>query len=377
MSQTPLCNNGNIGCIEVCTAPSTAPSGTTLSDTEKTCLRCPDTNGDLPDITSFNRSWINGDCNSVIESCYKNNSSVTCPDAITGAKRMTRVLSIMMGSDGSSFDKKGQNLPQNAALSLCGGPYSNVPSACDYYISNVLTKLGITYDDMSYNPGSANWLGCYIPPPPNQIANYDNTGAGVTPSCVYGGQDYPSMPCFPMCMRYNSVHLYSPPPTVTLCECQPNVCVIDNVTVDQTSNSSVGNVQITQLCPGCTYQTPCTCIISSDSLKTTTSDVGLSSTTFNQYCGEQSTCYNINDDGTLTNVPCQNYLAGYNASAVNVSVPVVVFIIGIILFVIVLVAMYASKRTKPYVPPPPPKPKPKRGAISNKPLGDKTSSMQF
>lgn len=376
MASTNLCVNDigdeDISCLSVCTNPSG-----NLSSTEKTCLRCPNEDGNLPDIASFNQKWINGECNNVIEACYKDNNSETCPDVKTGKQRMTRVLSTMMGSDGSSFDIGGQNLPQRSALSLCGGPNSNVPSACDYYISNILTKLGYTYDQMTYNPGLANWLGCYIPPPPNQIANYGTDGSGVSPTtCVQGDIEYPSMPCYPMCMRYNSVHLYSPPPIVSVCECQSNVCIIDNVTVDQTSDSNLGNIQITQLCPSCTYQTPCKCIISSDSLQKTTSDVGLTSTTFNQYCGEDSSCYNINDDGTLTNVPCQEYLSGYNDVAYNVSVPVFVFIIGIILFVIVLVAMYASKRTKPYVPPPP-KPKPKRGAISNKPLGDKTSSIQF
>lgn len=360
-------------CIEVCT-----PQTGFLSDLEKTCLRCPNSDGQLGDIKSFNDNWATGKCRQFIENCYIDNGSNTCLNSETAVKRTTRVLSYMMGSDGSGLDTSGVNQTQNGVLNMCNGDLSNAPGACDYYIRNILSKnSNYTYDSMTGNPGIANWLGCYIAPPANEIdVSYSSSssGDGVTPqSCA---DNYGSFPCYPMCRRYTSVHLYDPY-GIRVCVCNSNVCVIDNVSVNQ-NDSSVGNAQITQLCPSCTESNPCTCIISSNSLQDTISDAGLT-TSFNQYCGEGGTCYNINDDGTLTQVPCQNYLnTGYNRSSYDTSIPVVVFIVGFILFGIVLISMFATTRTKPYTPPEPKtKTKPKSGNIIDKPLGNKTSSTQF
>lgn len=334
-------------CREVCT--------NSLSTTENICLKCDSTVTDK----QFNDAWQGGQCQSTIASQYYEGGGIT-----EAQKRVNRVLEFMMGSDGSQLVANGTDESQNSVLTMCQGYFSQTPGACDNYILNRLANNDrYNYDMMATNVGVANWLGCFIPPPSDEVTVYNSLESSVTEVCQ---KSVGATPCYPMCHRISTIQRYAPCYT-EVCRCDPNVCVIDDVSVNGSSDSSIGNVGITQICPQCTGDTSCVCIISSNSLQQTIGDAGIS-TSFNQYCGQGGVCYQI-EDGILVQVDCQDYLGQPSNPATDISIPIIVFIVGGILFLIALLAMLATRKTVAREEPKS-TPKPQRGAISYDKLDD-------
>lgn len=337
-----------LACKEVCKS--------SLSFMENICLKCDNTVSD----EDFNDAWQGGKCQSTILEQYYNGGG----GILEAQKRTNRVLEFMMGADGSRLVANGTDESQNSVLEMCQGYYTEAKGACDNYIINRLANNGLyNYDMMSVNTGVVNWLGCFIPPPADEIVIYKGLETSVTEVCQ---NSLGATPCYPMCHRISTIQRYAPCYS-EVCRCDPNVCVIDGVSVNGTSDSSIGNLGITQICPQCTGTTACECIISSSDLQQTIGDAGIS-TSFNQYCGD-GVCYQI-EDGILVPVKCSDYLGQPSNPANNISIPIIVFIVGGVLFLIAILAMLATRKTIKEEPKPEPKPEPKRGEISYEPLGN-------
>lgn len=207
---------------------------------------------------------------------------------------------------------------QETLLQLCLDP--RLPGACDAFLRNFCP--GFTGID----PVSVGFCGCYRKAPQSVAAADTN----VPPQCS------------PLCHRAGTVQL-ADPNTGQLQVCDPNVCVIDDVTVSLTA-SQIGGVNVVNFCPGCgAGGKGCFCLISGVDVSQTMSQVGLG-VNFKQYCGPNSVCI----QGTKT-VDCQQE-AGKAASlsAVGNSRPPWGFLIFLLIVVVLVgLAFWAAKYWSP------------------------------
>ena len=142
------------------------------------CLKCGDT-----DDSSFNSGWSDTSCQNTITKL-----GGTFNGLQEAQMRTNRVLSLMMGADGSTLNAGGVDSAQNSVLGMCLNQSTPVPGACDNYITNVLSINPLyTYDTLIGNVGIASWLGCYLSPPSDEANTYNSSlGSSVTPdSCSY------------------------------------------------------------------------------------------------------------------------------------------------------------------------------------------------
>lgn len=127
----------------------------------------------------------------------------------------------------------------------------SAPVICQTGLSNT---CGIyTAERLSYNPDVANWCGCYLPD--GQYADYVN-------------KYQINKECTPMCNRKNSIPIVSGDNTPK--PCTQTDCFINNVSIDLI-NSTVGDVNISQMCGNCQSKVPggvssCSCVISDTSI---------------------------------------------------------------------------------------------------------------
>lgn len=129
----------------------------------------------------------------------------------------------------------------------------------------------------------ANFCGCKATPDPNYKA-------------------YTNKACDPLCHRGATVQL-ADQKTGTIQSCNNTVCVIDDISINL-SKSTVGTVTFQQICPGC-VGSECTCIISGVNVNQTFDAVGLNTQTqFNQLCGTNSVCLDIQPNGTAAPRTC-------------------------------------------------------------------------
>lgn len=273
-------------------------------------------------------------------------------------KRVTRdmygTLQTAFGVDGSLFNPNDVSDAsfQGTLLNTCRSE-AIIPGTCDNYVCNVLCPK-YTYDQMSDTPGVALWCGAYIPPNSNEVDTYYE---GVNPSQVSpqnvagdGNPDVGIIPCFPM-YRASGVQLFQPT-TAEKYVCNNEVCIIDDVSIDASQNSNANSASFTQICPGCTAnpETLCECIISSSDGPDAMEELGIS-TTYNQFCGDNSVCYTIEPNGTLTPTDCGTF-ATQPGSTFNTALPwilVAIVLMGALVAVLFMFASKGEKQTK-YTP---------------------------
>lgn len=346
--------------VTVCTS-GTAPYDVTgiqtdpaRSTTERQCAGFGQTAGLNGSLST---TWTRNRCEGIYQGILFTTNTPTNQQFAYNPDNLNRIsedmfstLTTVFGTDGSGFDLTGSNPFQNVLLNVCRSNTS-IPGACDHYLCNVLCPQ-YTYDEISNTPSIANWCGAYIPPPPDQTDIYYQQ---LSPGAVvpYNSPDNPGdpdvglIPCFPL-YKATTVQLFQPSSGIPY-YCNNNVCVIDDVLI-QSDQAGGTNVQYTQVCPGCSNDpdTVCTCIISSSDLTGTIDDMGIS-TTFNQYCGTNSTCYEADATGNLTLVQCGDFTSGTNVPAFSSAIPwivtaIVIFIV--IIAILVLIATRSQKRAK-------------------------------
>lgn len=300
---------------------------------------------------TLSSTWEKNRCESIYQGILFTTSSSKGSYFAYNPDNLSRVsgdmygtLSTVFGTDGSGFDLTESNAFQNVLLNVCKSTTS-VPGACDHYLCNVLCPR-YTYDEISHTPSIANWCGAYIPPPPSETSIYYQqlNPAAVVPPNNPGDPDVGVIPCFPL-YKATTVQLFQPS-TGQPYFCNNNVCVIDDVLIESDQASGT-NVQYTQVCPGCTNDpdTICTCIISSSDLTGTINDMGIS-TTFNQYCGTNSVCYEADATGNLTPVQCGNFTSNTNVQAFSSAIPWIVTAIVIFIVIVVILVLIATRSQK-------------------------------
>ena len=335
-----LCES--LSCCDVCDDQNVVPLG---DNNLRTCLMC-----DNKTISQFSEAWTSGKCNKVLDPSFVDSSSTIYEQLIISQKKANRVMAISMGTNGDFLDTSGSSdIIQARILNICkGGDQSSSPNACGNYLEFILSQnQKYKYNDMEVNPGIANWLGCFISPPPDQTQVYDTQEYqnSITPtdSCMLAGVG--TFPCYPMCHRISTVQRYANTQT---CKCNSNVCVIDDVVI-QAEDSTVGSVNITQICPGCSPDKPCVCITSSTNMQNTFNETGLSSS-FNQYCGTNSVCYDVNGYGELVETDCQQFINS-SVGAYSVAIPLFIIIGGILILIIVVTILFATKEERVIIKP--------------------------
>lgn len=214
---------------------------------------------------------------------------------------------------------------QHTLVSLC----VDNPGVCSTAQTTLCT--GCDRPEISNNPDLLSLCGCFVPPLDPEIYTR------VIP-----------VECDPLCNQLITAKL-ADPTTGDVDVCNDTICVLDNISITATK-SSVSGINISQVCPNCTAEVGCTCIVDI-SVTNMAASLGLDNpVTFTSYCpSEFATCLSINStQQTSTVVPCDDFFA--SAPVVyDSSIPPTIWIIILIVVIIVLLALaalvFADKNT--------------------------------
>lgn len=188
---------------------------------------------------------------------------------------------------------------------FCNSPGIN-PGICQNYLAHIKCPQ---YDYDSITSEEARWCGCLVLP-----SDQDRS--------IYGD----NIACYPLCHLSDTIQLVDS--SGRLIQCDNQVCIIDDVTVNVV-DSRVGDVSLTQICPGCSGN--CSCII--NDVNVTGADVNV-----DQYCGSDTQCWRT-VDGELVQVSCQvtniydNWLFW-----------LIIILTIIMIVVIIIIALYQAVR---------------------------------
>lgn len=149
-----------------------------------------------------------------------------------------------------------ENFPYTDELhALCNNP--RFPGICDLALKRSCTSSS-----------SERFCGCY----------FDNN------------------PCSGNCHKSSTIQ------RIDIGSCANTVCVINDTNI--TIGNSNTTLNITQICPSCSTNNPCECIIDSTNLADIFTKTGISGQ-INSFCGSNSKCYSI-VDGDRIEVPCSS-----------------------------------------------------------------------
>lgn len=297
--------------------------------------------------------WREVNCPSVFENAIFSTPYDIREYNIDGLRNAQESANTLLTNYFNSYKLTYPNIPgynpfQVDLYNLCTD-FTNTPGVCQTYLSSIESVCGkATYDQMSNDFNLVNWCSCFIMPDEQTKPYYDSPEGAVITSCsptpMNGIKDLGNIPCYPLCHQVGSIQLYNPE-TGCRYECNSDVCIISDVTINQTdATGNTGTVNFTQSCPGCTTNNECVCIISGSDLSSSMAELGINST-FNQYCGYNAVCYVIDDTGNLQPVECGDYLTGTLVPALRVAVPWI--FIGILIFIIIIVvAVFFAARNR-------------------------------
>ncbi len=211
------------------------------------------------------------------------------------------------------FNTPGFNAFQEVLLNTC----ENIPGACSAFQSGYCGTC--TRAQIASTTLLTQLCGCLGPALPPE---YNITDPA----------------CDPLCNRANAIHNIN---IVTGVEdiCSADVCVIDDINITATQNSSIGGgITFSQLCGGCKQS--CTCIISSVDVNGILITSGLTnSVQFSTSCAN-ATCY-VSDPttGAETLVPCPTS-ATFTEPSVPVSINYSTIILILIIVLIIVLAIF-------------------------------------
>lgn len=152
--------------------------------------------------------------------------------------------------------------------------------------------------------------------------------------------------CDPLCNNGKAAKL-TDPETGAESRCTDTVCVLDNLSINA-AKSTLGGVQLTQICAGC--GTGCTCIIDTSVLNLT-AGIGLDNPAlFQQYCPPtQATCLVIDSrTQSSTVVPCADKISGTRPSFSSAIPTLAYFVLAliVIVFLLILAAYWYAASSK-------------------------------
>lgn len=323
--RTPSSVSPTAGLEKQCSSYITQNYGTNPVDSQQMTI------GDLTSFWNSNFQRCIGNYNEILFN-YTGGKFKYNPDNLPQVQDDFYVLlNSAFGEDLSGFNDTVNTGLQETLLKAC----KDVPGACDAYLCNKLCP-SFSYGFLSNNPAVTDWCGCYITPD-----NADTLFENITPNQVTPDDERGANPCYPLCHRIETIPLFSIEDGSEY-ECSTSVCVIDNVTINAV-NSSVGNVNITQICPSCSPDRLCECIISSNDLPNTFEELGISAS-YSSYCGENGQCYVLNPDNSLTPVNCTDYLT--NKSSNLTWIYILISLIGVFVILLAIGIFIATKNRK-------------------------------
>lgn len=178
---------------------------------------------------------------------------------------------------------------------------------------------GCLYDNVTENKDLIKLCGCFV-------------------SSIPDTDTYKNIPkaCDPLCSHEQVVKKRNNN-TGVIDECNSSVCVINNINII-TSKSLVGGSSFTQVCPQCTGTEVCKCIVDM-TVPTIGNQIGITNN-FNQYCGNNSICTEIdNNTGKEIIVDC-----GKNDTVPKekITIPIWVWIICLIIVVIFILVVFVE-----------------------------------
>lgn len=126
-------------------------------------------------------------------------------------------------------------------------------------------------------------------------------------------------------------------------KCLSDVCVMNDISINS-YQSNIKSISFTQVCPQCTGERTCICIIDT-SIAGLANVIGIADPiTFNQYCGSNSVCLVTNPSTLeLEEVQCKDALTDLQAETFYFPVPTsfwVIVIICFLIFIILIVTYY-------------------------------------
>jgi len=195
----------------------------------------------------------------------------------------------------TNVGQSGYSFFQESLRAMCQNT-AQTPGVCSNYLCNRLCPQ-YTYDDMGNQLAIADWCGCFIDPPSDELSVYQDAG----------------VQCYPLCHRASTIQQYNSTNGRPL-TCSGQVCVIDDVSFNL-EQSTIGEVNFNVMCPGCPVTSNpdnpdetnlCKCIISSQDLPEVLAEEGINAN-FSNYCGPNSACYVLQTDGTLDQVECDQF----------------------------------------------------------------------
>lgn len=148
------------------------------------------------------------------------------------------------------------------------------PSLCQGSLQQICENKNT--EDLSKNPGEAQWCGCHLP-----LSEYEQY------SVLYNIQPQ----CTPICNRLGVIpKVGNSGVPIT---CNQNICLIDNVTLNLINAQVRGGINFEQVCSGC-QGAQCSCIVSDTTIDISNSTIGGNFVPIAEGCGS-STCYQTNN----------------------------------------------------------------------------------
>jgi len=213
----------------------------------------------------------------------------------------------------------GYNNFQETLFQLCTS--DKVPGICTTFLNNYCN--GLTRSQITNSAVLTNLCGCYTIP--------DSTFLSITNNPA----------CDPLCNRILTSKKLTDSNDGTLESCEQNICVIDDVVVNELNSRSANGLTISSVCSGC-GESGCLCVIAGTNIASTLNTIGVG-TNFQQFCGSQSTCITEDDNGNIiSSGPCQNI--NFNNSGEE-SFPLPIFgwlIIYFLLIIVLIILIYSA-----------------------------------
>lgn len=265
------------------------------SDPYWTCAGC-----GLDGVESYNE-WINLNCPLQFQQLYGKPIGSSIEPTLSGADTARLLANNLLDT---YFSSGAEDAFEGVLHQFCNNPGVN-PGVCQNYLTYVKCPQ-YYYDEMT--PNQVDWCGCLVMPPDQDRQ-------------IYGD----NIACYPLCHQASTVQLVDS--QNRLIQCNNQVCIVDDVTVNVV-DSRTGNVNLTQICPGCSGD--CTCIVN---------DVDVIGTGLNiqQYCGPNTQCWRT-VNGELREVPCEVITSS------QLWLWLIVIIGIILIIVVIIIAFYQAIR---------------------------------
>jgi len=264
-------------------------------------------------------NWANGAQSNfcplmIIYNIQKANGTLQTPDRVKFAQEsMSTVFDAYYRPRGGKFLPFGtdQGTFQEYLLNFC----SDNPAACNPALYNICAQY--TRAEVEQDRNLVKACGCHM-----SSAQYDQYSARFA---------IPEQ-CDPLCTLNSTIKRTDD--TGRIENCNSNICIIDNVTVDILS-SDVGSLEFGQVCGGCSGDTSCRCIIDDVSINVIDSTIGDINLT--QNCGAELSCYqNPPGGGPAVKVPCTTPSPGPPPNPISDNI---ILWIGLILLLLLLLLL--------------------------------------